>query len=366
MEVTAILDPNPGFERKRKIRSEVGGKLLFVLLLMLCSAQSFAEYVDLNTILEKTDATLFYNPLFESGMIEASGSVVTFRLGCDWIIYDWKEKSGTDKWTRGTDGRILVPDDTSRELIGFFGKKAAEKEGAPRIQAIILDPGHGGMDPGANYTYTVKGKKRELSEKDITLEIALLLNSMLAEKYPDKKTILTRMTDEYKKLEERVEIANSMKTGRHEAVIYVSIHVNAAFNRKARGYQVWYLPDDYRRSLIDDKNVKAEEKEILPILNTMLEEEYTMESVTLAKEILSGINASVGDVTENLGIKAESWFVVRNAKMPSVLIETGFLSNEDEALALTDSAYLKKVALGIYNGLSGFISQFEHTKGFTE
>jgi N-acetylmuramoyl-L-alanine amidase len=71
----------------------------------------------------------------------------------------------------------------------------------------------------------------------------------------------------------------------------------------------------------------------------MLEEEYTVESVSLAKEILSGLEASINDSSKNLGIKAESWFVVRNTKMPSVLIETGFLSNETEALSLNDTSY---------------------------
>jgi N-acetylmuramoyl-L-alanine amidase len=341
-------------------------KSALIISLVLCSVTSFSKDIDLGAILEMTQARLFFNSNLGSGILESDGSVVSFKLDYDWMIFDWNEKSRTDPWKRGDKGQILVPEKTSIELIGFFERKREEKETKPRVQAIIIDPGHGGIDPGAHYTYKINGSKKELSEKDITLQIALILDSMLKDNYPDKKTILTRTADEYKKLEERVETANSMKPGKHEAVIYISIHVNAAFNRNARGFQVWYLPDNYRRSLIDEKNVKAEEKEILPILNTMLEEEYTVESVSLAREIIIGLNSSISDDSKNLGLKAESWFVVRNAKMPSVLIETGFLSNEGEALELTDPTYLKKVALGIYNGLSKFIFQFEHTKGFTE
>ena len=106
--------------------------------------------------------------------------------------------------------------------------------------------------------------------------------------------------------------------------------------------------------------------EILPILNTMLEEEYTVESILLARNILEGIDGMVGDRTENRGLKEETWFVVRKAKMPSILIELGFVTNKEEAELLADKNYLMKMSEGIYNGVVDFIIYFESTKGFTE
>ena len=67
----------------------------------------------------------------------------------------------------------------------------------------------------------------------------------------------------------------------------------------------------------------------------------------------------------NRGIKEEEWFVVRNAHMPSVLVELGFITNLQDAGLLNDKTYLRKTALGIYNGLGAFITHFEQSRGFT-
>ncbi|UZW05560.1 N-acetylmuramoyl-L-alanine amidase, partial [Treponema pallidum] len=101
------------------------------------------------------------------------------------------------------------------------------------------------------------------------------------------------------------------------------------------------------------------------ILNSMLEEEFTMESIMIARSIADGMQASVGAQSKNRGVKEEAWFVVRNAKMPSVLVELGFVSNPVEARLLNDADYLKRCAQGIYNGLVSFITYFEGSGGFT-
>ena len=95
------------------------------------------------------------------------------------------------------------------------------------------------------------------------------------------------------------------------------------------------------------------------------EEEYTTESVLIAKFIMEGLDAQIGKQSKSRGIKAEEWFVVRNAHMPSVLVEAGFITNEKEAALLDDAQYLQKITQGIYNGLSSFISHFELSRGFT-
>ena len=78
----------------------------------------------------------------------------------------------------------------------------------------------------------------------------------------------------------------------------------------------------------------------------------------------SGIRLGTPAMTTR-GLKEEEWFVVRNANMPSVLVEVGFVSNPEEALLLSDRNYLRKIALGIYNGVSSFVTHFEHSRGFT-
>ncbi len=81
---------------------------------------------------------------------------------------------------------------------------------------------------------------------------------------------------------------------------------------------------------------------------------------------MDSLATQIGDTSKNRGIKEEAWFVVRNARMPSVLVELGFVSNPAEAALLADPAYLQRCALGIYNGLVSFISYFEGSRGFTQ
>ncbi len=165
-------------------------------------------------------------------------------------------------------------------------------------------------------------------------------------------------------LAERTDIANNVKVGKDEAVLFISVHQNSSLNKTSSGYEVWYLSPGYRRNVLD-KSVVEEDKTLYPILNTILEEEYTTESIMIAKFIMDGLEAQIGKESKPRGIKAEEWFVVKNANMPSVLIELGFVSNEKEAKLLNSDAYLKKASLGIYNGIAAFITHFERSRGFT-
>jgi N-acetylmuramoyl-L-alanine amidase len=244
----------------------------------------------------------------------------------------------------------------------FF--KTESDESPYRIGAILVDPGHGGKDPGAMQTFHEDGKTLTVREKDITLSVGKMLYARLKAAYPDKQIILTRDTDKFLSLGERTDIANSVKLKEDEAILYVSVHVNASLDKKASGYEVWYLSPGYRRTVIE-KSDANNDNVLFPILNGMMEEEYTQESILIAKFIMDGLQAQIGDETKPRGIKAEEWFVVRNANMPSVLIELGFLTNYSEAQNLSNILYLQKASLGIYNGISDFITHFEHSRGFT-
>ena len=203
-----------------------------------------------------------------------------------------------------------------------------------------------------------------LVEKDINLNVGLKLRDYLKKAYPDKQILMTRSKDIYLSLNQRTEIANSVKLKDNEAILFVSVHVNSNFNESASGYEVWYLSPGYRRQVLNAKSA-GEEKSLLPILNSMMEEEYTTESILIAKFILDGITAQVGSQTNSRGIKAEEWYVCKNSNMPSVLIELGFVTNKNEAVLLADDKYLQKLSFGIYNGLQAFVTHFERSRGFT-
>ncbi len=197
----------------------------------------------------------------------------------------------------------------------------------------------------------------------MTLAIGKMLYASLKARYPERKILITREDDRYPTLEDRVEMANSVQLRPNEAIIYVSVHANSSFNRNATGFEVWYLNPDYRRTLVGPAGSGTHDQDVSSILNDMLEEEFTTESLMLAKSISDGLRNEVGTQSPDRGIRADEWFVVRNARMPSVLVEAGFLSSAAEAALLAKDDYLRRLADGIYNGVVDFIGYFESSRG---
>lgn len=336
-------------------------KLLVVIFLLISfigySQENYINFID---GAKKMEATFSFDPLSLGGTLEKDGHIVAFRVNEPLIMLDYKKMAITDKPII-KDGLLLVSKNFFTTAQDLF--KTLPPETNFRVGAILIDAGHGGKDPGAIDTHTINGKKVTIREKDITLSVAQKLNKKLKEAYPDKQILMTRNDDRFLSLEQRVDIANSVKLKNHEAIIYVSIHVNAAFDKKASGFEVWYLSPGYRRTVLDKNNTNVD-LEVLPILNSMMEEEFTTESILIAKLILDSMEKEIGKNSISRGLKEEEWFVVRNANMPSVLVEVGFLTNKKEAELLNSQNYLSKVANGIYNGLVDFIVHFEKSRGY--
>jgi N-acetylmuramoyl-L-alanine amidase len=145
----------------------------------------------------------------------------------------------------------------------------------------------------------------------------------------------------------------------NEAVIFISIHANWSANANARGYEVWHITSNYRRSPLDTSKHNYS-PDISVILNAMMEEEFTTESIILANSILSGLGRELGSSVPSRGRKANDWFVVRNSRMPAVLVELGFVSNKNDAILMTSDDGLQKLTTALYNGIRNFIGIFEH------
>ncbi|WP_256729176.1 N-acetylmuramoyl-L-alanine amidase [Treponema parvum] len=331
----------------------------FAALFAFCIFPAFSA--DLLSEAASKGITVYWDPLSQSGILEKNGHQISFRAGDNLVLLDNRKLSMIEPLVF-SGGALTAGKDFLDQSEQFF---RSETDGNSfRIGAVIVDPGHGGKDPGAMAVHTINGKKVTLKEKDLTLAVGKILYAHLKSGYPDKNILLTRDSDKFLSLSERTEIANSVKLKDNEAVIYISIHANASLDKKASGYEVWYLTPDYRRTVISQNS--GHDDSLFPILNSMMEEEYTTESILIAKFIMDGLQAQIGNRTVARGIKAEEWFVVRNAKMPSVLVEMGFVTNENEAKLLNDGSYLKKTANGIYNGLSAFMTHFERSRGFTK
>ena len=258
-------------------------------------------------------------------------------------------------------GNIRFPEAFVNQITNTFVRHD-DVIGDYRVGAIVIDPGHGGVDPGTVWEYTVNGRNMRIMEKDIVLRVSRMLHASLRAAFPDRQVVLTRDGDYNLTLEQRTDVANSLSLKENEIAIFISIHANSSFNRNARGFEVFYLDPSHQRELVD-RSLHVGFEDVIPIINWLLEEEIGQESIILANSMLRRLEDAVGDVSPNRGLKSHNWFVVRNALMPAVLVELGFVSNREEALLLNDEAYFMKLSDALYKGIMDFIAFFERTGG---
>jgi N-acetylmuramoyl-L-alanine amidase len=330
-----------------------------VLALFLLVAMGLAGADrDLLELLEQIDAACEWDPLREAGVIIAGADRISFQVGTPFVLVNYTERVDITA-PRREGGRVVFAEEAVAAVSAVVTRMRSEAptEGL-RVGAIVIDPGHGGIDPGGVGKQTVGGKEVPLYEKDVVLKIAMLLDARLKAIFPTKSVVLTRTDDTKIPLEERSEMANGLQEKIGDAVIYVSIHANAVSRTKASGFEVWYLPPTYRRTLVQPEDTGSDPT-LSKIVNSMLEEEISVESVVLARDILQGLDGKIGTRSQNDGLKDEAWAVVRNSLMPAVLVEVGYVTNPGEAVLLTDPAYLQDIAEGLYNGIVAFIARFE-------
>ncbi len=331
-------------------------------ILLLLGAGLGAQDKNILSLTSDLGAVLEWDPLRDAGVVSFGDDRIAVAVGTDSALINYRLKVQIDPPVRRDGGVWLttaavgaIGDAVQKDRLAHAGEHL-------RVQYVLLDPGHGGKDSGAVGTVTSGKKQVPLMEKDITLSVAQALAALLKDGFPDKEVILTRTDDTFVSLEDRVVIANGLLQKTKDTILYISIHANTSpFNKTASGFEVWCLPPSYERTLVDEKAAGKENLDILPILNSMREEEVSLESTILAQNILKGLEASVGARSGNRGLRQNDWYVVRNARMPAVLTEVGFVSNAEEAVHLTDPAYLKDLAQGMYSGVTSFIQGFERS-----
>ena len=227
--------------------------------------------------------------------------------------------------------------------------KPAAKSVVGKIRRIVVDAGHGGHDPGA---MGAKGTK----EKDIVLQIALKLAGKLREEL-GLDVVLTRSTDVFLELQERTAIANQVG-----ADLFVSVHANASLNRGASGIETYYLnlakTEKAAQLAAKENGTSLEKVSVLQAVLFDLMANYKLnDSALLAEEVQKAVYRKVGGQyhgVKNLGVKQGPFYVLVGATMPSILVETAFLSNEREEEHLNDPAYQEKTAEGIMEGIRGY------------
>ncbi len=292
-------------------------------------------------------------------------TIITKNENKDDFYLDLKRDNlnNTDNKNKGikidlTDDNI-INNENSDEKINVKDKYIfVEKEPMNiKINSIIIDPGHGGEDPGA---IGHSGTK----EKDIVLKTSLILYDRLKKIFPDKKIVLTRYNDVFISLDKRANIANYV-FNKYGTSLFVSIHTNASRSDNSYGFETWYLVEEYRRNIIKKGEI-SQDVDVESILNSMLNDEIYKESQDLAKKIQNYLEKEIGDVSKDRGIKEQTYFVIKKSIMPAVLVEIGFNTNKYEEIRLTKYSYLNKITNGILSGISEFIKGYEKTNGYTK
>jgi N-acetylmuramoyl-L-alanine amidase len=322
--------------------------------------------LSLSEIIIRLDAVLYWDSFFQTGIFSNNGHNISFSTGergeRGLVLFDDREIFELPL-PYSTEGNLYFPEEFSVRAKQNLERRLRDDATRFRIAAIVVDPGHGGKDSGASGEHIIDGKKITVREKDITLSVSKELYEKLRSAYPDKRVLITRSGDTYPTLEERVAKANAVPLKDNEAVIYVSIHANASFNKNARGYEVWYLDPEHKRDLID-KAGSDDPPEIRLIKNEMLQEEFNKESEMMAQMIAKRFKEAFGARLPFRGLKAEEWYVVRKARMPSILVELGFVTNAEDAVMMTGVDDLHKFSDSIYNGIMDFVESFEASGGF--
>ena len=263
--------------------------------------------------------------------------------------------------------RVLMLSHPDRLVIDVYGSRAepgpgstvvrvpGSPKGEPRVpaplrvpQSVVLDPGHGGNDPGA---IGVGG----LREKDVTLRLGLMLARKLEAR--GFKVVMTRNGDRTLSLEERTAIAEASG-----ADLFVSLHANAARRRTLQGIETYYPDANHERHTLrvaarENGIARSQLNELQRTLARLRVGEVSPQSRRLAEhvqqELVTGLPRQYRPVAD-LGVKKGPFYVLFLSSMPSVLVESGFVTHAAEAKRLRDDRYVDALAEQIAEGLSAY------------
>lgn len=213
------------------------------------------------------------------------------------------------------------------------------------VHRIVIDPGHGGHDPGA--------RVRGLSESELVLDVALRLEKLLL-KDPGVEVVLTRRSQVFVPLEERTAIAN-----REGADLFLSIHANASRNRKARGIETYFLNfasnPDAEAVAARENSASGRTMHSLPdivkaiALNNKLDESRDFATL-VQRAMIDHLGRSYKSVRD-LGVKQAPFVVLIGAGMPSILAEISFVTHSQEGKLLKTASYRQRIAEALYQGV---------------
>jgi len=244
------------------------------------------------------------------------------------------------------------------KIIGSGPRQAPAKGARPRVArlaTIVIDAGHGGEDPGAR-------GRRGSHEKDITLMIARRLKGLI-DAEPEMRAVLTRDGDYYLPLNARVEKARKVK-----ADLFVSVHADAFIRPHARGSSVftlsqrptseaarWLAQQENDSDLVGGVNLEGKDRFLAQTLLDLSQTATTDHSLKLAGAVL----AELGQVNtlHKARVEQAGFAVLKAPDVPSILVETAFISNPEEEKRLNDQAYQERLARAMLSGIKRYFAR---------
>lgn len=310
-----------------------------------------SAYVPLDAICSQKGIKPDYDPLTRTVSLSRDSSDLRFQVGR-------KDALLNGRLTRllcAPDllkGMVVIPRELRQKIEELFPGQFPP-QAFRALKKVIIDPGHGGKDPGAI-------GRRGVIEKEVVLDISRRLRDSLQQE--GLEVLMTRSTDVFIPLEQRAEMAN-----RSKADLFISIHANANPSRGLKGFEVYYISpvvSDSRRALLSARRDELKLEDCLPaspsvelkaILWDLTYAFDRREAIELAKTICKAAGSDPD--TRVLGVKNANFSVLRGVIMPAVLIEVGFLSNSSEEALIASAAYRRRIAENIKNGLRDYCGQ---------
>ncbi|MBF0378056.1 MAG: N-acetylmuramoyl-L-alanine amidase [Desulfamplus sp.] len=264
-----------------------------------------------------------------------------------------EEKESEESSKTATKGTTRVVQIAPGSNVDRIKASSIAKQLALGVRTIVIDPGHGGRDPGAS------GYTKGVYEKDVVLSISKKLANKIKARL-NCNVILTRSSDTYLTLEERTAIANTKS-----ADLFISLHCNASNDSSLVGIETYYLnlaTDERAINVAARENATSRKNisDLESILNDLMKNAKINESSRLSSVVQSNLYRGMAKKysrIRNLGVKQAPFYVLLGASMPSILIETSFLSNPEECRRLTDSAYQNALCDSITDGIAKYIRE---------
>lgn len=311
------------------------------------------NYLPLASLCDSRGIKLEYDTLTRIVTLNKDGHRINLMAGDTLVLVDGNPqhlKHPVDIYQ----GAVVVPSKFKTQLLDGLFKQTypVPKAVLPisRIKRLVIDAGHGGNDPGAI-------GRSGLREKDVNLDIAKRVSKLL--RAYGMEVVMTRNSDRFIPLDKRAEIANASG-----ADLFMSIHSNANRVRTLSGLEVYYVSpsvSDSKRALSSAKNASlnldsssfaSHSQNLEAILWDMIYTNARREAIELSSSICKAMQRNLG--VRILGIKGARFQVLRDTRMPAVLIEAGFLSNYNEERMLKNNYYRQKIAEGIVDGIKDY------------